>query len=273
MIEDIFAFCEEHRIKGIGARWLVAEMSSGLPAIIDMRDQGIVGLILNGGLPTSGAVPFEIIGGKLNEENALPFYRNLMAKAAALDIEWLDVSSCSDVSHLSEQFVAVQEGCLNYTEIEMVCEKLESQEAAPLPENWRWEDLSRERAPQYEALRRAAFQGIPGVVLGAGTASYESLSNLKMRLLVTPHEIAGSIRFDPASGFIWSILRHPHYRGQGVGVILMEELARLYRGAKASLCVIDRNFPALKLYRRYGFFSFLERPFYKVRVKGVNSRS
>lgn len=250
-IEDIFAFCEAHPVAHISPRWFVAQLSSGLPAIVDRRDMGIVGLLLDHGIPTAGALHYEIIGGTLDAKNSLDFFSSLLMEAGRLGFREMEIRFPEKMADMVVPFLLRRGGALAYKEGRLHCPMLQGKNRI-LPEGWYWKNVGATNIGEYEDLRRVSFQGIPGIVL-VPFAGLDFLRSHKTRFLFAPDGLAGALRLNRRSGLIAALMRHPRYRARGVGSLLLDEAARLLGKKEAKLDVVDCNLAALRLYREYGF--------------------
>ena len=133
--------------------------------------------------------------------------------------------------------------------------------APPLDAVWRWHDLTRETVLPARHLLMAAFAGIPGMNFRQENFEDEQIWKTAppVRLLFHGDDLAGYVSVLPepdGSGMVNIIARHPRYRGQNTGAILMDEALKLLAASAVSpvrLNVMAQNDRALELYRKFGF--------------------
>lgn len=126
----------------------------------------------------------------------------------------------------------------------------------PLPSLFVWTDLSEAHIDACHATLRQAFAEVPGAYITALPQFRERVRRQPVRLILHNDRVAAVLRVDRVgdTGHIYSLARHPDFRGAGLGEAILDEAMRLLSGAgRAVLEVAARNQRALSLYQRFGF--------------------
>jgi ribosomal protein S18 acetylase RimI-like enzyme len=131
----------------------------------------------------------------------------------------------------------------------------------PLPAGWRWEEVDEPRRAPAIALVREAFSGAIIFVPPEDEMRQAMFGGPhQARLLLEGDHPAGFLRVlhDPAQrlGYVGPIARHPHYRGRGLGDLLVAHSLQLLEQTGCGRICLDvtaSNARALELYQRHGF--------------------
>lgn len=135
---------------------------------------------------------------------------------------------------------------------------------APLPPDWRFEPLTRDRLIEYHSVVTAAFAGVPGAFVSSPESMASALDEapIEPQMLLGDGRIQGfcSVHVHHRSGNrigeVVSLGRAPQTRGLGLGDHLLGralELLADHAPDAYELGVSAANPAALDLYRRYGF--------------------
>src|SRR5262245_23359842 len=65
-LEALIAFCAAHPVPDIDSERFLRHLCSSLGAVIDLRHRGVVAAILDRAPASSGAVAFDLVGGRLD---------------------------------------------------------------------------------------------------------------------------------------------------------------------------------------------------------------
>lgn len=256
MIDDVLDFCDQYPCPGVNHRFFFEALSSGEKSLIDLRNGGIVGLILDRVYSATGAQPLEIIGQAqdLDAITAGTFLDRAKDRAASAGIPYLELAALP--THWGKQTKILKSlgGKIGYTEYEMTCPAFRPR-GAELPRDWTWVDFSLKFLSDYVSLHHAAYKEIPGSYLAEETAIVPHLTEAghRIRLLYNGSSAVGLVRASSLNGSITKLARHPAYERQGIGNILMDEAARLV-GNRALILLVDKNKKGFALAKKYGFF-------------------
>jgi ribosomal protein S18 acetylase RimI-like enzyme len=256
-LESLIAFCAANPVSDIDSERFLRHLCSGPQAMIDLRHRGVVAAILDRAPAASGAVSFDLVGGRVAALDAATVETVLNCAAEAgsrLGLQGLELMVGRHWTPHRETIDRLGFR-LAYRDLDMRCERPDWGADAPLPPGVAWSDLGRAWIDAYLEMQRAAFAALPGVyfpdpaeqrrVLLAGASRVRKLSDGR--------RILAGLRYAPEPAFLHSIVRNPAVKGQGFGRLVLDEARRELSGRALSLNVVSSNRVAVDLYHRHGF--------------------
>ena len=256
-LEALIDYCREHPAPDVDLERFLRHLSSGLPAIVDRRDAGVVGVILDRARSPGGAAQFHVVGcaaAAIGAATAEAVLSQAFAAGRELGLAALDLAvDAFWAPHRPLLEAMVMR--LAYCDLSMRCGDVAWGPDADLPEGLAWRDLAPDRIDDYLRLQEAAFAGIDGIyapelaeqrrVLAAGKVA--------VRVLTDGARILAALRYRAEDAFLYSLVRDPAAKGRGFGRLMLDEARRRLPGRALTLDVVSSNRPALDLYRRHGF--------------------
>ena len=256
-LEELVAYCIAHPAPDADAERFLRHLSSGLTAVIDRRDAGIVCVILDRALSAEGMAPFHAVGcanEAINAETAQAVLSDAFATAGRLGLRGLDLMI--DALWVPHRGLMEAMGvALAYRDLDMRCDDTDWGADKALPDGLVWQDLTPDRTDAYLGLHKTAFTRILGVYFPDISEQRRVLAmgSARVRLLMEEDHIRAALRYKPDSAFLHSIVRDPAVKGRGFGRLVLDEARRQLPGRALALNVVSSNRTAIDLYRRHGF--------------------
>ena len=256
-LEPLIAYCRQHPAPDVDLERFLRHLSSGLSAIVDRRDAGVVGVILDRARSPSGAAQFHVVGSAASAIDAATAEAVLYQALAAgrkLGLAALDLA----IDAFWAQHRPLQEAMgmrLAYCDLSMRSSDGAWGPDAELPERCAWHDLTPDRIDDYLRLQKAAFAGTDGIYAPEPAEQRRVLTTGKVavRILSDGTRILAALRYRAEDAFLYSLVRDPAAKGRGLGRLMLDEARRRLPGRALHLDVVSSNRPALELYRRHGF--------------------
>jgi ribosomal protein S18 acetylase RimI-like enzyme len=256
-LEALIAFCAANPVPDIDSERFLRHLCSSLGAVIDLRHRGVVAAILDRAPAASGAVSFDLVGGRIDATDTATVetvLRSAVEAGGRLGIVGLELMlSAPWAPHRA----AIERlgFALSYRDLDMHCDHPDWGEDAPLPVGAAWSDLGRAWIDSYLEMQRTAFAQQPGVYFPDPAEQRRVLLSgvSRVRKLSDGNRILAGLRYTPETAFLHSIVRNPAVKGQGFGRLVLDEARRALPSRSLALNVVSSNRVAVDLYRRHGF--------------------
>lgn len=254
-IEDAFAYCRAHPVEGVDLERFLGMFASGPHCILDARDHGLLGIVMDRLAIQDGAKPFEWIGGptvKIAPELAAEMLRRLRVVGRRAGASAIDITLHGAWSEARAQLA--QEGARpRYVDVEMTCED-EPRDPMPLPAGWRWVWAVPDYERDYYGLLMRSLAPMPGVYIPPMTEAIASMRITNARVLLDEMQCARAlVRCKVEDRYIHLLARCPEMKGRGLGSLAMDEARRLMGPGGLRLSVVKQNRYAHDFYERNGF--------------------
>ncbi len=264
-LEELVAFCRAHPAPDSDPERFLRRLASGPAAMVDMRSEGLVAVIIDLVRSATGCPPLELVG--LRGETIAPAAaRRLVAeslgRARALGlpgIEFLVRPLWAPHRDMLEELGFV----FAYGDLDMECVASEAWGPdAAIPEGWQWSDVGERWVSEYFRVQNDAFVGIPGFFMPSEAEMRRALAKAGMsgRILNDGRRGSAILRLNLDEGIIHAVARDPAFEGRGLGRLALDEARRRMPGRPLYLNVVDSNRKARALYERHGFRTTIDLP-------------
>lgn len=255
-IEEAFAYCRAHPVDGVDLERFLGIFASGPNCILDARDHGLLGIVMDRLTIQDGAKPFEWIGGptaQVPPESAPELVRRLKSVGRSIGVPAIDVTLQGAWSEVRAQ-LAEQGGRPRYVDVEMTCFDEALRDPKPLPVGWQWIWAVPDHEREYYNLLMRSLAPMPGVYVPPITEAIQSMRTTNARILVddTGHARA-LVRCRIEDRYIHLLARCPEMKGRGLGALALDEAQRLMGPGPMHLSVVKQNTLAHSFYVRNGF--------------------
>ncbi|HNB28576.1 MAG TPA: GNAT family N-acetyltransferase [Alphaproteobacteria bacterium] len=257
-IADAFAYCRAHPVEGVDLERVLGIFTSGPACIVDAREHGLLGIVMDRLRVADGAKPFEWIGGpaeKIAAEIAPVLLRRIVDAARSLGLPAIDVTLQGHWSAVRDQLAAAG-ARPRYVDVEMTRPEGAFAAPAPLPEGWRWAAVMPDHEPAYYDLLVRSLGLMPGVYIppeAEAIASMRTTADGTRVLLDNAGRARALVRCKIGKRYIHLLARCPEMRGRGLGALALDEAARLLGPGPLHLTVVEQNRVAHDFYLRNGF--------------------
>src|SRR6185369_3114688 len=164
-IEEAFAYCRAHPVAGIDLERFLGIFTTDAHRIVDAREFGLLGIIMDRLTIADGAKPFEWIGGEIDKIDAATFptvFERLRDTARGLGIPAVDITLSGQWSRVRD--LLAREGVHpQFIDIELTHPDCNWGPDRPVPEGWRWVLVTPEYEPAYISLLNRGMGPMPGV--------------------------------------------------------------------------------------------------------------
>lgn len=259
-IEEAFAWCRAHPVAHIDLERFLGIFTTDARRIIDARDHGLVGLIMDRLTIQDGAKPFEWIGAAVDSIDPEIFpilVERLRGTARSFDIPAIDVTLSGHWSSVREELA--REGARpKFVDVEMTHPDCNWGPDRPIPRGWRWELVTPKREPAYISLLNRGMGPMPGVYVppeAEALASMRTTAGGTKLLLDTDGEAQAMIRCKLAKRYLHLICCAPDKKGRGLGRLALDEVRRMVGPGPLHLTVVKQNERAHGFYLHMGFAS------------------
>jgi len=257
-IEEAFAYCRAHPIDGIDLERFLGIFTTDAHRIVDARDIGLVGIIMDRLTIIDGAKPFEWIGGSIDKIDAKTFpivMARLRRTARDLGIPAVDITLSGHWSNVRD--LLAREGVHpQFVDIELTHADCNWGPDRPLPEGWRWVLVTPDRERAYVALLNRSMGPMPGVYVppeAEAIASMRTTADGTKLLLDGEGEAQAMIRCKLAKRYLHLIASAPEMRNRGLGRLALDEVRRMLGPGPLHLTVVKQNEHARGFYMHMGF--------------------
>ena len=226
--------------------------------IVDAREFGLVGIIMDRLTIADGAKPFEWIGGETDKIDARMFpaiFERLQRTARGLGIPAIDVTLSGHWGGVRDLLAraGVQP---QFIDFEMTHADCAWGPDRPLPAGWRWVLVTPDREQAYVALLNRSMGPMPGVYVppeAEAIASMRTTAAGTKLLLDAEGEARAMVRCKLAKRYLHLIACVPEMQGRGVGRLALDEVRRMLGPGPLHLSVVKQNEHAHGFYLHMGF--------------------
>ena len=257
-IAEAFAYCRAHPVAGIDLDRFLGIFTTDAHRIVDARDVGLVGIIMDRLTIASGAKPFEWIGGEIDKIDVKTFpivFERLRRTARELGIPAVDVTLSGHWSNVRD--LLAREGVHpQFVDIELTHADCAWGPDRPLPEGWRWVLISADLERPYFALLQRSMGPMPGVYVppeAEAIASMRTTADGTKLLLDESGQARVIIRCKLAKRYLHLIAVEPDLKGRGLGRLGLDEARRMLGVGPLHLSVVKQNTRAHGFYMHMGF--------------------
>lgn len=257
-IEEAFAYCRAHPLEGVDLQRFLGIFVSGSDCILDARDHGLLGIVMDRLLISDGAKLFEWIGGtaaRIAPEAVPDLLRRLTAIARKVGAPAIDMTLHRHWLNVREELRAC--GAVpRYVDVEMTRPDRDMREPAPLPQGWRWVPAAPDHESAYYDLLLRSLGPMPGIYMppeAEAIASMRTTADGSRVLLDETDRARALVRCKIEKRYIHLLARCPEMRGRGLGALALDEAERLLGPGPLHLSVVKQNRRAHDFYRRSGF--------------------
>jgi len=257
-IEEAFAYCRAHPVAGIDLDRFLGLFTTDAHRIVDARDVGLVGIIMDRLSIQGGAKPFEWIGGTIDKIDARIFptvLDRLRRTARDLGIPAIDVTLSGHWSEVRD--LLRREGVHpQFVDIELTHADCNWGADRPVPAGWRWALVTPEHEQAYVSLLHRAMGPMPGVYVppeAEAVASMRTTADGTKLFLDETGEARAMIRCKLAKRYLHLVANAPEMRGRGLGRLALDEVRRMLGPGPLHLSVVKQNERAHGFYLHMGF--------------------
>ena len=257
-IEEAFAYCRAHPVAGIDLERFLGIFITDAHSMVDAREFGLLGIIMDRLTIADGAKPFEWIGGEIDKMDAATFpavFERLRDTARGLGIPAVDITLSGHWSRVRD--LLAREGVHpQFIDIELTHPDCNWGPDRPVPEGWRWVLVTPEYEPAYISLLNRGMGPMPGVYVppeAEAIASMRTTADGTKLLLDAAGEARAMIRCKLARRYLHLIASAPDMRGRGLGRLALDEVRRMLGPGPLHLTVVKQNEHAHGFYLHMGF--------------------
>jgi ribosomal protein S18 acetylase RimI-like enzyme len=270
-IEEAFAYCRAHPLAGVDLERFLGIFIGGPDSIVDARDHGLLGIIMDRLQVSDGAKPFEWIGGtveKITAAQAPELLRRILATARKLKLPAIDVTVHGPWSEVRRELAAAG-AAPRYIDVEMTRPEGLSAGSTPLPAGWHWEQVVPDHEHAYYDLLLRSLGPMPGVYIppeAEAIASMRTTADGTRVLLDETGRARALVRCKISNRYIHLLARCPEMKGRGLGALCLDEAEKLLGPGPLHLSVVKQNRVAHGFYLRNGFEGTEEVETWQVKV-------
>lgn len=231
-IEEAFAYCRAHPVAHVDLDRFLGFFTTGARCIVDAREFGLVGIIMDRLTIADGAKPFEWIGGEADRINAEIFpavFQRLHRTARDLGIPAIDVTVSGHWSGVRD--LLAREGAHpQFVDIEMTHAECSWGPDRPVPEGWRWVLVTPDREAAYISLLNRGMGPMPGVYVppeAEALASMRTTADGTRLLLDQAGNAQAMVRCKLAQRYLHLVCCAPEMKGRGLGRLALDEVRRM----------------------------------------------
>lgn len=257
-IAEAFAYCRTHPVEGVDLERFLGIFVSTPACIVDAREYGLLGIVMDRLATSDGAKPFEWIGGptsRISPAVAPALIEQVMATARGLALTAIDLTLHGHWATARAELTAAGAEA-RYVDVEMTRPEGARRVAMPLPAGWRWEPVVPAREAAYYDLLRRSLGPMPGVYIppeAEAIASMRTTADGTRVLLDQTSRARAVLRCKLEKRYIHLLARCPEMKGRGLGALCLDEAARLMGPGPLHLSVVKQNRVAHAFYLRNGF--------------------
>jgi hypothetical protein len=257
-IDEAFAWCRAHPVAHIDLERFLGIFTTDARRIIDARDHGLVGLIMDRLTIQDGAKPFEWIGAAVDKIDPQVFpilIERLRSTARLFAIPAIDVTLSGHWASVREE-LARAGARPKFVDIELTHADCNWGPDRPMPRGWHWEPVTPEREAAYISLLNRGMGQMPGVYVppeAEALASMRTTADGTELLLDAEGEAQAMIRCKLAKRYLHLICCVPEKKGRGLGRLALDEVRRMLGPGPLHLTVVKQNERAHGFYLHMGF--------------------
>ncbi len=257
-IEGAFAYCRDHPVAGVDLERLLGIFVSGPQSILDARDHGLLGIVMDRLTIADGAKPFEWIGGEIDRIDSKTFpivFERLRRTARGLAIPAIDITLSGHWSNVRD--LLAREGAQpQFVDLELTHADCDWGPDRPIPEGWRWVLVSPDREQAYVELVNRGMGPMPGIYMppeAEAIASMRTTADGTKLLLDETGRARALVRCKLAKRYLHLITCEPETRGRGLGRLALDAARRMLGPGPLHLTVVKQNIHAHGFYLHMGF--------------------
>lgn len=257
-VEEAFAWCRAHPVEHVDLERFLGIFATDARRIIDARDHGLVGLIMDRLTIQDGAKPFEWIGAAVDriDPHAFPvLIERLRSTARLLGIPAIDVTLSGHWASVRDE-LAHAGAHPKFVDIELTHEDCNWGPDRTLPPGWHWELVTPDREAAYISLLNRGMGPMPGVYVppeAEALASMRTTAEGTRLLLDAEGEAQAMIRCKLAKRYLHLVCCRPENKGRGLGRLALDEVRRMLGPGPLHLTVVKQNERAHGFYQHMGF--------------------
>jgi GNAT superfamily N-acetyltransferase len=245
-------------VAGVDLDRFLGIFAGGPESIVDVREAGLLGVIMDRLRIADGAKPFEWIGAEIAAVDAAIFptvLERVRGTARRLGAPAVDITLGSHWSKardlLREAGAAPQ-----FIDYDMTHADCTWGPDRPLPVGWRWVLVTPEREQAYLALLSRAMGPTPGVYVppdAEALASMRITADGTKLLLDLDSRAQAMVRCKLERRYLHLICCAPAMQGRGLGRLALDEVRRMVGPGPLHLSVVKQNEHAHGFYVHMGF--------------------
>jgi GNAT superfamily N-acetyltransferase len=257
-IAEAFAWCRAHPVEHVDLDRFLGIFASGDHCIVDARDVGLVGVIMDRLDIQDGAKPFEWIGAAaetIDAEIVPILLERLRRTARSLGIPAVDIT-LGDAWPPARDLLEREGLRPQFVDLEMSHADCAWGPDRPLPAGWRWVAVTPDREPAYVALLKRAMAPMPGVYVppeAEAVASMRITAEGTRLLLDREGEACAMVRCKLPKRYLHLVCCAPEMEGRGLGRAALDEVRRMLGPGALHLSVVKQNEHAHGFYLHMGF--------------------
>lgn len=270
-IDEAFAYCRAHPVAGIDLERFLGIFVSGPECILDARDHGLLGIVMDRLHIIDGAKPFEWIGGTAGKVDARMFpivFERLRGTARGLGIPAIDITLSGHWSNVRD--LLAREGVHpQFVDLELTHADCDWGPDRALPDGWHWAFASPDREPAYVDLLNRSMGPMPGIYMPSDAEAVASMRTTAdgTKLLLdedgTPRAL---VRCKLAKRYLHLVACAPEMQGRGLGRLALDEARRMLGPGPLHLTVVQQNEHAHGFYLHMGFAPTEEVETWRLRI-------
>jgi hypothetical protein len=257
-IDEAFAYCRAHPVDGIDLERFLGIFVTDARRIIDARDLGLVGIIMDRLTIVDGAKPFGWIGAEVKTIDAQAFpvlIDRLRRTARVLEIPAIDMTVNGHWSNVRD--LLTRTGAHpQFVDLELTHADCDWGPDRPLPQGWRWVLVTPDREQTYISLLNRGMGPMPGVYVppeAEALASMRTTADGTKLLLDEAGEAQAMVRCKLKKRYLHLICCAPEKKGRGLGRLALDEVRRMLGPGPLHLTVVKQNTHAHGFYMHMGF--------------------
>ena len=232
--------------------------AGGPESIVDVREAGLLGVIMDRLRIADGAKPFEWIGAEIEAVDAAIFpavLERVRGIAQGLGVPAVDITlgnHWSKVRGLLREAGAAPQ----FIDYDMTHADCAWAPDRPLPAGWRWLPVTPDREQAYLDLLNRGMGPMPGVYVPPDTEALASMRTAAdgTRLLLDAAGAAQAlVRCKLEKRYLHLICCAPEMQGRGLGRLGLDEVRRMVGPGPLHLSVVKQNERAHGFYLYMGF--------------------
>jgi GNAT superfamily N-acetyltransferase len=257
-IEDAFDYCRKHPVAGVDLDRFLGIFASGSRCVVDARDIGALGIIMDRLFIADDVKPFEWIGAEIEAVDAAAFpivLERLRRAARGLGTPAVDITLGNLWSRVRD-LLSRAGAYPQFVDFEMTHADCAWGPDRPVPAGWRWVTVAPERERAYLGLLNRAMGPMPGVYVpddAEALASMRTMADGTKLLLDESDEAQAMVRCKLAKRYLHLICCAPELQGRGLGRLALDEVRRMVGPGPLHLSVVQQNEHAHGFYVRMGF--------------------
>ena len=242
-LEDAFAWCRAHPVEHIDLERFLGIFTTDARRIIDARDHGLIGLIMDRLTIQDGAKPFEWIGAAVDKIDPRVFpilIERLRGTARLFGIPAIDVTLSGHWAGVRDELA--REGAHpKFVDIELTHADCNWGPDRPIPRGWHWALVTPDREAAYLSLLNRGMGPMTGVYVppeAEALASMRTTADGTKLLLDSEGEAQAMVRCKLAKRYLHLICCAPDKKGRGLGRLALEEVRRMLEPGPRHLTVV-----------------------------------